>query len=74
MDSKLNYEFKEDQLHLAAKNKNRTVDQLPDVVTTYEEEYVNPETGEVQVVTVKVYPNEPNPMEDLRPAYAYGSH
>ena len=70
----LNYEFKEDELHLAAKMKNRQLDQVPTPVTTYEEEYVNPHTGEVQMVTVTVYPDEPNPLEDLRPAYAYGSH
>lgn len=70
--TKLNYEYKEDQLHLAGKMKQRTLDELPDVVTTYEEEFIN-EAGEKHTVTVKVYPNEPNPLADLRPAYAYGS-
>lgn len=70
---KLDYEYKEEQLHLAAKMKDRQLDQVPDLVTTYEEEFINSETGEPYMVTVRVFPNEPSPMANLKPAYAYGS-
>lgn len=72
MDSKLNYEYKEEQLHLSGKMKDRQAHQVPDLVTTYEETYVNDVTGETETVTVRVFPNEPSPMENLRPAFAYG--
>lgn len=72
-DPKLNYEYKEEELHLAAKMKMRQLDQVPTPVTTYQEEHVNSE-GETYMVTVTVYPDEPSPLAALKPAYAYGSH
>lgn len=72
MESKLDYEYKDEQLHLSGKMKDRQPHQVPDLVTTYDETYVNSETGETGTVTVRVYPNEPSPMANLRPAFAYG--
>ncbi len=66
-------EYKARQKELLGRIPSRTLDQMPDVDYTYEEEYVNPHTGEVQIVTVKVYPEGTNPNEDIRPAFAYGA-
>ncbi len=66
-------EYEARQKELLGRIPKRSMDQMPDMQSTYEEEYVNPHTGEVQVVTVKVYPEGTNPNEDLRPAFAYGA-
>lgn len=64
---------KDSDLGLMAKHPKRTMDQYVEPTHTYEEVHVN-EAGEEHTVTVKVYPTEPNPMENVRPAFAYGCH
>lgn len=50
----------------------RTAEELPAPISTYETQIVN-QNGDVQTVTVKVYPPEPSPLENMKPAFAFST-
>lgn len=56
------------------KRPQRTAEELPEPIDVYEEQVRNPVTGEMQTVQVKVYPPEPSPLENMKPAFAFGTH
>ena len=58
---------------LSKKFPDRTFDQLPNPIDTYRDTIFNPWTLKYEECDVHVYPPEPSPFENLKPAYAYGN-
>lgn len=60
-------------IYLTKKLPNRTFDQLPDPIGSYMGVIYNPHFGCTEQHLITVYPPEPSPMANLKPAFAFGT-
>lgn len=58
---------------LSKKFPNRTYDQLPNPIDSYMDVIFNPLTYQYEECKIDVYPPEPSPFDNLKPAYAYSN-
>lgn len=49
----------------------RTFKELPEPIEIYEDMVYSPISNSEELCLVKVYPPEPSPLENLKPAFAY---